>query len=305
MYRGEKEEIRPFSYRFDPERTEELTQSGALGVLHTLNSRGFITELQIDHGEGRITFGIFPEPEGKDRYRNTERYFTEMLDDRPETGFYTVVNEYLKHGEPCCFLNAREPIRIDFDRIAGEIIASEGLSEEKKPNIVKQICFGVDKLVGCGLLIPADGAADCYRYKTPAIRHELEKEGFALEAYVYYSLFLSGKFDDIRSNVRIKTGERAPGEALEKELDILVTKKGKMGLISCKDTENVSILHIGELRKQADMYGINAVPILVCTQALPEDIHTMCDYVRVGLITVVGPDLPVRITKILTGGGML
>ena len=72
-----------------------------------------------------------------------------------------------------------------------------------------------------------------------------------------------------------------------------------MGLISCKDTQDISPLHIGELKMQAELYGINARPILVCSLLPPSDIVTMCNYLHVGLIHTIGPDLPGRVLRAL------
>ena len=72
-----------------------------------------------------------------------------------------------------------------------------------------------------------------------------------------------------------------------------------MGLISCKDTQNINILHIGELKMQSELYGINARPILVCSLLPSSDIVNMCNYLHVGLIHSVGPDLPRRVLRAL------
>ena len=131
------------------------------------------------------------------------------------------------------------------------------------------------------------------------MRRGLEQEGFALEAYAYYSLFLSGLFDDIRSNVRIKTGVRALGGIQEKELDILVTRRGSMGVISCKDSASFSIAHIGELKMQSELYGINAKPVLICSKPLAPEYVNMCAYLNVALIPVVNENLPQAIVRAL------
>ena len=136
--------------------------------------------------------------------------------------------------------------------------------------ILSFIKHGFRTLEEKGLLIPAGGPSG-YRFKSPQVRRELGEEGFALETYVYYTLFLSGQFDDVRSNLRVWEDTSAGGNDLENELDILVTMKGRVGLISCKDTARFELTHIGRLRMQAEMYAVSAKPILVCSKKLDPD----------------------------------
>ena len=104
---------------------------------------------------------------------------------------------------------------------------------------------------------------------------------------------------NVRSNVRFRDGVGADGTVLEKEVDILVTKKGRMGIISCKDTDGFSIGHLGELRMQADRYGINARPILACTRTLTDEQLEMTRYLNIGVVSAGGSFLDRKILKLL------
>lgn len=269
---------RRFRYEFSEEEYARLTRNGAVGVLHDLQERNCLSELYI--GPRELSCLVFPGPDGD--CAGTEQALAAMLGDPSPDSEYALVDDYVSAGKPWRFLNRKEPILLD----------TPVLSPEQKKKTAK----GIKKLAEKGLLIPAAGE-NRYFYKSLAVRRELEKEGFALEAYTYYSLFLSDRFDDVRSNVRVKTGVGASGGTLEKELDILVTRKGRMGLISCKDTANVSLLHIGEIKMQSNLYGISARPILVCSEALSPEIEELCGYVGVGLITRIAADLPARIAR--------
>lgn len=300
IYAGDLSVSRPFCYPFSPGQFDAMARTGALSVLYELQSLGCIADLFVDMDHSRLTCRIFPAPAEGDPFGDTEAALTEMLGDPRGESHYAVVDEYLSHGAPRHFVNMSLPVQLDAAAIAERMAARE--TREGRPgraDLERQITLGIRKLAAGGLLVPAEGLNQ-YRFKSIAVRRELEKEGFALEAYVYYTLFLSGKFDDIRSNVRIRTGESASGGILEKELDILVTRKGKMGVISCKDTGNFDILHIGELRMQAELYGVNAKPILVCSEAPTEQDVQMCKYIHVGLVTLINRDLPTRIIRILS-----
>ena len=298
VFKGDPANGRQFSYAFAPERFETMTRTGALGVLHDLEKLGYISDLYADTGENRLVCRIFPGPADA-ACAGTEKALTDMLSDVCGENKYAVVSEYLPHGAPAHFIDLDQPIRLDA-ALLSEKLASDPVNKyQNAAAIERQIGQGIGKLVREGLLIPAGGKNE-YRFKSLAVRRELEKEGFALEAYVYYSLFLSGRFDDIRSNVRIKTGVGASDNTLEKELDILVTRKGKMGVISCKDTGNIHDLHIAELCMQAEMYGVNAKPVLVCSGAMKDETVKMCEYLNVGLVTAIDRSLASRIVRILS-----
>ena len=116
---------------------------------------------------------------------------------------------------------------------------------------------------------------------------------------MYYTLFLSGRFEDIRSNVRLRKDDSAPDSSLEKELDILVSRRGRVGVISCKDTVNISLFHIGELRMQADRYAVNARPILACSREPDREVQDMCENLDVGLIWEINDNLPMNIIRMI------
>ena len=298
-YRGRRAKVICFSHPVPPERLEILANNGVLGVLNALQSRGCIADLLVDTENCLLSCAV-SDGDGMDPPSGMESLLKALLDDSSADGDYRLISEFTKHGAPFRIVNLKQPIHIDPAAFACEF-ASEIQSKkdaETAESIERQIRVGIGNLKGKGLLIPAEKPGD-YLYSSPAVRHELEEEGFALEAFVYYSLFLSGQFDDVRSNVRIKTGIGASGNPIEKELDILVTRRGKMGVISCKDTSRFSLLHIGELQMQANLYGINACPMLVCTESLPEDTVRMCQYLNVGLITFAKSDLPERVVRVL------
>ena len=285
IYRRCDSRRQPFSYHFPPADYEALVRSGAVHVLYELQKERCLGSLFVDPSGGEITCDIYPAPGERERYEETERNLTGMLADRREDSSYAVAGGYVQDGKPLSFLNLEDPLRINPDRIAA-VLQNRYRNEENPPSALR-IRTNIERVLGLltenGLLIPA-GERGVYRYKSLPVRRELEQEGFALEAYVYYTLFLSGQFDDVRSNVRVWDGKSAAANDLERELDILVTRKGRVGLISCKDTAAFTLTHIGEIRMQAEMYAINASPILVCPKKPDEDRVKLCRYLRVGLI---------------------
>lgn len=195
----------------------------------------------------QITMDIFPDMDKNDeeKYQSSKDTIRTILS--PKTGgFYVIDDEYITATGPVQIVDLSKPIVIDSE-------------QERKET-------GFIQLEKNGLLLSQNDKSKEYWYKTPAVRHGLKKEGFPLEAFVYYTLFLSGAFDDVRSNVTVVTGKATTGADLQKEMDVLVTSNGKMGIISCKDTPYVKIEHIIELVQQTRDYGINAKAILVCSE---------------------------------------
>ena len=83
-------------------------------------------------------------------------------------------------------------------------------------------------------------------------------------------------------------------------------------MISCKDTKNIDIAHIAKTRMQADLYAINAKPILVCSKEFKDigpEIKKMCEYLNVALICKANMNSLVRkVIKAMEpgmGGGTL
>lgn len=283
--------MKQFAFSFTPEKYELMAKNSVIKTLYELQKNGCISDLHIDVKKCMLKCYIFASPvaQNGDYYAETENNLRCMLEDSSLCSMYAVVDDYIKANEPYCFINLKEPLLLDINTAAQAIALK---NEHSAAYYSTQISRGIQILLDKGLLVKAPEGDKRYCYKSLPVRHELQKDGFALEAYVYYSLFLSGAFDDVRCNIRIQTGKGAIRGILEKELDILVTRKGKMGLISCKDTPNIDTAHIGELRQQADLYGINVQPILVCTEA-PKDEHVdaLCRYINVKLITVVNENL--------------
>ena len=288
-----------FRYPLSADAYRRMIGNGTVKVLHELMAKGCLADLVIDPAQGFLSFGLFPEAREKDRHETSLQSLRAMLEDESADSEYAVADDYVGSGMPFSFLNIRQPILLDAADIARQICLDEAREYKNgqrsgqpasETAVRSAIQFGVERLKARGLILPA-GEQDRFFYRSLPIRRELEKEGFALEAYVYYTLFLSGAFDDIRSNVRLKTGVGGLGGTLEKELDILVTRKGRMGLISCKDTGRIEFMHLGEIKMQAEWYGVNARPILACSAAVEEDIEKMCRYLNVALISPVGKNL--------------
>ena len=264
----------PFSFSFDPAAYARLLQNGAIQTLHALQEAHCITDLFIDVEQGRLSFRYSLGPDADEPSAPVSQDLLAMLTDPAPDSQYAVVSDYVASGDAYRYMNLNQPLRLQEPLLAG-----------------------LRKLAQAGLL--RRGGDGRYHYKSLPVRRGLEQEGFALEAYAYYTLFLSGLFDDIRSNVRIKTGVRALGGIQEKELDILVTRRGSMGVISCKDSASFSIAHIGELKMQSELYGINARPVLICSKPLAPEYVNMCAYLNVALIPVVNENLPQAIVRAL------
>ena len=294
----------PYEHSFQPETYEILGKTGAIHVLQELESAGCIANLEIDPVEGRVACDIFPASGEKECYEETAKNLTAMLEDLREDSRYAFDNGFVDDGKPCFIVNLAEPLQMD------EIAIAVRIKREEKPKLAdtgrelsageikNNLHTGIQKLAGKGLLLQDDKKETC-RYKSVCVRRGLEQEGSALEAFVYYTLFLSGEFDDVRCNVRYRNGISAAGRDKEKEIDILVTRKGRVGLISCKDTVRFDLSHIGEIRMQADLYAINAKPILICSKDPDPEQKKMFRYLNVGLITKVSGSLATNVIRLM------
>ena len=257
---------REFTSRIDKDSLGKLVKNGCIRVLFDLQRMGAISGLSIDPDQG-ISLKYFPNNDNRiaDGYNEPLNTLRDMLSNTENDSLYVVDDVYVddKGRIPICDL--KRPIFIEdahaFNRIDKFLVNTELMNK----------------------VIVND--RNCLTYKSPAVRHGLKEGGFALEAYVYYTLFLSGRFDDVRSNVRMYTGEGRDGRTLEKELDILVTLNGKMCVISCKDTKNIKERHIFELFEQSETYG-NANSILICSKynELDADIIEKCESLHVQVI---------------------
>lgn len=251
------------------EQCRALIKNGGVRSLYDLQKKKAISGLIIDMVGKAILFNIFPTGnlQEADQYivsRNT----IDFILTRSEQSELIVDDEYAKISEPILVYDLSSPLR---------------LSEKEAKELTSCISEG--------LLI--DNGNKEYTYKSLQTRHILKKEGAALEAYVYYTLFLSGRFDDVRVNIKMSPGLSANGQTLEKEVDVMVTLNGVMGLISCKDTSSVELFHIVELANQAREYGTIAKPILVCSKDadLAKDIKDACTMLqveRIGIASLTG-----------------
>lgn len=260
----------PIVCSFPAESYKRLFYHGGIRTLFDLQELGAISGLTIGNDEQcvQISMNIFPDPsaDAQGKYRESEKSIRHMVSCAAQDGIYAVDDAYISAVGPVQILDLSRPIRMD------------AFSPREKT--------GISALLKEGLMRRSEECANEYQYKSSAVRHGLKKEGFPLETYVYYTLFLSGAFDDVKSNVTVVTGQAASGADLEKEMDVLVTAHGKMGIISCKDTPHIKIEHIIELIQQIRDYGVGARAILVCAEddRLDEQIIKACDMLQVTII---------------------
>ena len=253
------------------EAYKQLLMSGCVRTLFDLQNLRAISSLTFENKSTtiQITMDIFPDANenDEDKYQQSESTIRAILSPTSENGSYVIDDEYISATGPVQVVDLSRPIVID--------------------TMIPREEAGITKLQNSGLLSQNERVGE-YRYKTLAVRHGLKKEGFPLEAYVYYTLFLSGAFDDVRSNVTVVTGKTNTGTDLQKEMDVLVTSNGKLGIISCKDTPYVKIEHIIELVQQIRDYGISAKAILVCSESkrLDAQIIKACEMLQVTIIGI-------------------
>jgi hypothetical protein len=105
--------------------------------------------------------------------------------------------------------------------------------------------------------------------------HDPSKVGSPLEEQVYRKAVTSRLFDDVQRNVKITrlTG----GERVENELDVVVTRNGRLAVVSCKTgsqvekTQNLNkaLYELSALSRR-EKAGIYCVKVLVLEQANPK-----------------------------------
>ena len=243
IYRNKGREEREKQYTLPEGTYERLIRNGGLRVLYGLQKRGAISHLLINAEKNELSLRMYPHEEhGEMDYSESEATLDKIIIDSSDQSRFAIDTGYLAKNAAMGVYDLNSHIKID--------------------NLSRTQLDALNKLVGNGYVRRQANPQE-YTYKSTAVRHALAEEGFALEAYVYYALFLSGCFDDVRVNVRIAT-QQVDYNTLEKELDVLVIRNGVLGIISCKDTREVKKEHIKELAEQAKMYGIKAKPILVC-----------------------------------------
>lgn len=243
IYRNKGRAEREITYPLPEGAYEKLVKNGGMRTLYDLQKRGAVSHLLIDANSNELALRMYPhETEGTMDYSDSETTLKRIILDCDSDSRFAVDTGYSAMNEAIGVYDLHSNITVD--------------------PINKTVLAGLNKLVGNGYIRRQANPKE-YAYKSTAVRHALAEEGFALETYVYYTLFLSGRFDDVRANVRIAT-EQLDYNTLETELDVLVIRNGVIGIISCKDTHNVKKEHIRQLAEQAKMYGIKAKPILVC-----------------------------------------
>lgn len=272
--KGRAEQILTFS--LSSGGYERLIRNGGLRALYDLQKQKALSRLFIDSINNELSMTMFPhEVNGDMDYTDSQKTLSAIISEAADQSQFAVDVGYVAKNAPVGVYDLNEEIGIS----SPDEAESEAL----------------EKLVKEGLLIKRDNFTN-YTYKTVAVRHGLAEEGFPLEAYVYYTLFLSGRFNDVRSNVRVMT-EKKDYITLEKEIDVLVIRNGVLGIISCKDTGDIKKEHIIELAEQAKMYGTKAKPILVCShynmdgrpgkkylKTLGDDIIEQCELRGVSLV---------------------
>lgn len=240
-----------------------LIRNGGVRALYDLQKRKAISGLVIDAAGNGVIMNLFPAATTQqgDPYSQSRGTIEYILSQSADSEL-VVDDEYARTNDPILVCDMNTPLKIS--GADGGILSG---------------------FVRNGMLIRSEKG---YRFKSAQTRCGLRKQGSALEAYVYYTLFLSGRFDDVRVNVRMQTGVSANGMALEKEVDVLVTKNGAMGLISCKDTAAVDLFHIVELANQAREYGTIVKPMLVCSKDadLDDRVRAACGMLQVGIIGI-------------------
>lgn len=284
IYRDKGRASRAERFRLGPDGYDRLIRNGGMRALYDLQRLGAISNLLFNPGRQEVSLTMYP------REANREMDYSDSL-------------ETLRRI--ICEPNAQSRFVVDVGYVARnaaiEVFDLNAPIPLEVPN--RSVREALDVLFKAGLLVRREGA-DAFTYKSPAIRDALKKEGFALEAYVYYTLFLSGRFDDVRCNVRLMT-KADEYQTLETELDILVAKNGRIGIISCKDTPDVikrdasgAVVknHVAELAQQAKMYGVRGTPVLICAHhnmggdrpgylpALPDEVVEQCELRGVELI---------------------
>lgn len=281
-----------YEYTLPEESYSTLIKNGGIRTLYDLQRRNAVSDLEImnNGSERTISLKFYPfEDKGNLDYSDSHQTIKTIIENNSEDSAFSMDVSYTALNKPLGVYDLNSPIEI--------------MTRNKRAlNVINSLS---DK----GFLNRVNENANQYTYKSPAIRHALAEEGFPLEAYVYYTLFLSGKFDDVRGNVRILTKDD-PYNPQEKEIDVFVIKDSVTALISCKDTamnkpENKQ--HIYELKQQAASYGIKTKPILVCshynneTKPLNQDIVDLCSWIGVSLIgyDMLDPAQPERNQRML------
>ncbi len=131
-----------------------------------------------------------------------------------------------------------------------------------------------------------------FTFATPAVRDCLLKSGNVLEAFAYHVISDSGLFDDVKPNVHIHWAEGHAGASRQttNEVDLICTKGMRTYFISCKKTEKLSQSYYDQVWYQAHRLGVDAVPILLCTEPTSDGTDTHISRgKRMGVETILLP----------------
>jgi len=103
-----------------------------------------------------------------------------------------------------------------------------------------------------------------FNKKDPFPSFRPPKEGDWLEDAVYQTAVRSGKFDDVRKNLFIRRQGRK--DAVDNELDIVVTRNGMLAVCSCKAGKNLSNDDLYELEalSSREKFGIYCGKVFAC-----------------------------------------
>ncbi len=140
-------------------------------------------------------------------------------------------------------------------------LASDGSELERQPLNVK--ISVAQYLAAHGLEVGEDPSfrPGARRYASPP-----PTEGSALEEQVYHLARQSGLFDDVRRNVFIR--KQTGREPVINELDVVVTRNGRLAVCSCKSGKAVTKENIYELASlsRRESAGIYCGKVLVSSQ---------------------------------------
>ena len=134
----------------------------------------------------------------------------------------------------------------------------------------------ISELRQAKLILPAGGRSDdnngrkqdqIYRFRDREMKRLMTKAGDVLEICVYYAACESGLFDDAESGYHWLWSDKN----VENELDLIVTKGYRSAFVECKARAELTQDYYLTLGSLEDMFGIDAVRILLTTAELGEN----------------------------------
>ena len=119
----------------------------------------------------------------------------------------------------------------------------------------------------CNYVVQQEGNFKVIRFsfKSEAVRELLRKSGNILEVFAYHAISDSGLFDDIKPNVYICWFNSLEDSAQQtiNEVDLICTKGMRTYYISCKRKTKLDQSCYDQVWCQAQLLGVDAVPILL------------------------------------------